>query len=114
MKVLVIGSGGREHALCWKIAKSIRVSQVFCAPGNGGTEEIAKNVDINPNEIDKLLDFALKESIDLTVVGPEDPLAKGIVDKFKDKGLRIFGVNKKSAQLEGSKIYSKEFMEKYE
>ncbi len=114
MKVLVIGSGGREHALCWKIAKSIRVSQVFCAPGNGGTEEIAKNVDINPNEIDKLLDFALKESIDLTIVGPEDPLTKGIVDKFKDKGLRIFGVNKKSAQLEGSKIYSKEFMEKYE
>ena len=114
MKVLVIGSGGREHALCWKIAQSVRVSKVFCAPGNGGIGEIAENVDISPNEIDKLLDFAVKESIDLTVVGPEDPLANGIVDKFTEKGLRIFGVNKKAAQLESSKKYAKEFMEKYE
>ena len=114
MKVLVIGSGGREHALCWKIAKSKEVTKVFCAPGNGGTQEVAENIDINPNEIDKLLDFALKESIDLTVVGPEAPLVEGIVDKFNEKGLRIFGVNKKAAQLEGSKIYAKEFMGKYE
>lgn len=114
MKILIIGSGGREHALCWKIVKSIRVSKVYCAPGNGGTQEIAENIDINPHEIDKLLDFALKESIELTIVGPEGPLANGIVDKFKEKGLRVFGVNKKSAQLEGSKIYSKEFMEEYE
>lgn len=114
MKVLVIGSGGREHALCWKIAQSKKVSKIFCAPGNGGTEELAKNIDINPNEIDKLLDFALKESIDLTIVGPEDPLVRGIVDKFKEKGLRIFGVNKGAAQLEGSKIFSKRFMEKYD
>ena len=114
MKVLVIGSGGREHALCWKIAESIRVSKVFCAPGNGGTQEVAENININPHEIDKLLDFALKESIDLTVVGPEAPLVDGIVDKFNEKGLRIFGVNEKTAKLEGSKIYAKEFMEKYE
>lgn len=113
MKVLVIGSGGREHTLCWKIAKSVRVSKVFCAPGNGGIAGIAENVDISPNEIDKLLDFAIKESIDLTVVGPEDPLANGIVDKFEEKGLRIFGVNKEAAQLESSKKYAKEFMEKY-
>ncbi|NMA87187.1 MAG: phosphoribosylamine--glycine ligase [Tissierellia bacterium] len=114
MKVLVIGSGGREHALCWKIAQSIRVSKVFCAPGNGGTEEIAENININPDEIDKLLEFAETEAIDLTIVGPENPLANGIVDKFEEKGLRIFGVNKEGAQLESSKKFSKEFMEKYE
>lgn len=113
MKILMIGSGGREHALCWKIAKSTRVSKVFCAPGNGGTQEIAENIDIKPDNIDGLLEFALNESIDLTIVGPEGPLANGIVDKFKNKGLRIFGVNKEAAQLEGSKIYSKEFMEEY-
>lgn len=113
MKILVIGSGGREHALCWKIAQSVRVSKVFCAPGNGGIGEIAENIDINPNEIDKLLDFAMKESIDLTIVGPEGPLVDGIVDKFQEKGLRIFGVNKEAAQLEGSKKFAKEFMEKY-
>jgi phosphoribosylamine--glycine ligase len=113
MKVLVIGSGGREHALCWKIAQSRKVSKIFCAPGNGGIEGIAENIDISPNEIDKLLDFALKESIDLTVVGPEDPLVNGIVDKFQENGLNIFGVNKKSAQLEGSKAFAKEFMEKH-
>lgn len=113
MKVLVIGGGGREHALCWKIAQSKRVSKVFCAPGNGGTETIAENIGINANEIDRLVDFALKESIDLTIVGPEDPLVMGIVDRFKAKGLRIFGVNKKAAQLEGSKVFAKKFMEKY-
>lgn len=114
MKILVIGSGGREHALCWKIAQSIRVSKVFCAPGNGGIGEIAENIDIGPNEIDRLLDFAISEAIDLTIVGPEDPLANGIVDKFQEKDLRIFGVNKKAAQLEGSKKFAKEFMERYE
>ncbi len=113
MKVLVIGSGGREHTLCWKIAQSKRVSKIFCAPGNGGTEEIAENIDINPNEIDKLLNFALENSIDLTVVGPEDPLVDGIVNKFKENGLRIFGVDKNSAQLEGSKVFAKQFMEKH-
>ena len=107
MKILVLGSGGREHALCWKIAQSVRVSKVFCAPGNGGIGEIAENIDINPNEIDKLLDFAMKESIDLTIVGPEGPLVDGIVDKFQEKGLRIFGVNKEAAQLEVPYTYCK-------
>lgn len=113
MKVLVIGSGGREHALCWKINKSPRVSKIYCAPGNGGTGEIAENIDIGVEEIDKLLDFALKNNIDLTVVGPELPLALGIVDKFQEKGLKIFGVNKACAKLESSKDFSKKFMEKY-
>ena len=96
MKVLVIGSGGREHTLCWKIAESPKVSKVYCAPGNGGIKEIAENIDIHPEEIDRLLDFAMKENIDLTVVGPEGPLVLGIVDRFNEKGLKIFGVNKKS------------------
>ena len=113
MKVLVIGSGGREHALCWKISKSQRVRTIFCAPGNGGTAEIAENVDINPDEIDKLILFAKENEVDLTIVGPELPLVLGIVDKFQENDLRIFGVNKVSAQLEGSKDFSKSFMEKY-
>ncbi len=83
----------------------------FCAPGNGGTEDISENIDIDVDEIDKLVNFALKESIDITIVGPEGPLVKGIVDKFKAKGLRIFGANKKAAQLEGSKVFAKKFME---
>ena len=113
MKILVIGGGGREHALCWKIAKSKKVSKIYCAPGNGGTQEIAENIEIGYDEIDRLLDFALKKAIDLTVVGPEAPLVEGIVDKFNEKGLKIFGVNQNAAQLEGSKIYAKEFMERY-
>lgn len=113
MKVLVIGSGGREHALCWKIAESKKVSKIYCAPGNGGTEKLAENININPSDLDSLVNFALENKIDLTVVGPEQPLVEGIVDKFEEKGLKIFGVNKKAAQLEGSKLYSKKFMEKY-
>lgn len=113
MKVLVIGSGGREHALCWKIAKSQKVGKIYCAPGNGGIAEIAENVAINVDEIDKLRDFALENQIDLTVVGPELPLVMGIVDRFQEKGLKIFGVNQECAQLEGSKDFSKGFMEKY-
>lgn len=114
MKVLIIGSGGREHTLCLKVADSIRVSKVFCAPGNAGTAEVAENIDIKSNDVDKLLEFALKESIDLTIVGPEEPLVLGIVDRFEEEGLRIFGANQKSAKLEGSKIYAKKFMEEYE
>ncbi len=114
MKVLVIGSGGREHALCWKIAQSKLVSKIYCAPGNGGTGEIAENVNIKANEIDKLLDFALNNKIDLTIVGPEDPLVLGIVDKFEENGLKIFGPNKKCSKLEGSKDFAKGFMEKYD
>lgn len=113
MKVLVIGSGGREHALCYKLSQSKRVSKIYCAPGNGGTLQVAENVNINPKDIDLLLDFAINKDIDLTVVGPEDPLVNGIVDRFDEKGLKIFGPKKKGAILEGSKIVSKGFMEKY-
>ena len=113
MKVLVIGSGGREHALCWKIAKSKKVNKLYCAPGNGGTAQLAENIDIASNDIEGLLSFALENKIDLTIVGPEEPLVLGIVDRFKEKGLRIFGANKESAQLEGSKEFSKKFMERH-
>lgn len=114
MKILIIGSGGREHALALKLSKSKRVSKIFCAPGNGGTASIAENVNISPNDIDLLLNFALNNEIDLTVVGPEDPLVNGIVDTFTENGLRIFGPKKDGAILEGSKIIAKEFMEKYQ
>lgn len=113
MKILVIGSGGREHALCWKIDQSDQVKEIFCAPGNGGTSEFAKNIDIAVNNIDGLLEFAVKENIDLTIVGPEEPLTMGIVDRFKEKGLKIFGPGEKASQLEASKEFSKKVMEKY-
>ncbi|MFC0906534.1 phosphoribosylamine--glycine ligase [Clostridium sp. MT-14] len=113
MKVLVIGSGGREHAICWKIAQSPKVEKVFCAPGNGGIEIEDKCSNVDITDIDGLMDFALEKKIDLTVVGPEVPLTEGIVDKFKDRGLSIFGPSSKAAMLEGSKIYSKNFMKKY-
>ena len=85
MKVLVIGNGGREHALCWKIAKSKKVNKLYCAPGNGGTAQLAENIDIASNDIEGLLSFALENKIDLTVVGPEEPLVLGIVDRFKER-----------------------------
>ncbi len=110
MKVLVVGKGGREHALVWKLARSRRAPQLYCAPGNAGTSEEAVNVPIEPTEIDKLLRYAQKEQIDLTVVGPEDPLALGIVDTFQKAGLRIFGPNKEAAQLEASKVFAKTLM----
>lgn len=113
MKILVIGSGGREHALCWKIRQSTKVSKIYCAPGNGGTSTLAENVDIASNDVARLLEFAIEHNIDLTIVGPEEPLVHGIVDKFAEKGLKVFGPNKKSAKLEGSKEFSKRFMEKY-
>ncbi|MFA5576957.1 MAG: phosphoribosylamine--glycine ligase [Tissierellaceae bacterium] len=113
MKILVIGSGGREHALCWKISQSPKVKKIYCAPGNGGTREVGENIAIEADDIDGLLAFALENKIDMTVVGPELPLVMGIVDRFQEKGLRIFGADKKSAQLEGSKDFSKAFMEKY-
>ena len=95
MKVLVVGSGGREHTLCWKIAQSKKVEKVYCAPGNGGTRLVAENVDIKANDIDSLVEFALINNIDLTVVGPEEPLVMGIVDRFQEKGLRILVQTKK-------------------
>ena len=113
MKVLVVGGGGREHALVWKIAQSPKVSKVYCAPGNAGICEQATLVPIQTNDLNGLLEFALKEKIDLTVVGPEDPLTQGIVDLFESKSLLIFGSNKKAAEIEGSKAFAKEMMKKY-
>jgi phosphoribosylamine--glycine ligase len=113
MKVLVIGSGGREHALVWKISKSPLVKKIFCAPGNPGIAELAQCVKIDSDDIDNILKFALKEKIDLTVVGPESPLEAGITDRFEDKGLKVFGASKKAAEIESSKSYAKFLMEKY-
>ncbi|MGB8952648.1 MAG: phosphoribosylamine--glycine ligase [Candidatus Aminicenantales bacterium] len=113
MKVLVIGSGGREHALAWKIAQSPLVEKIFCAPGNAGTGSIAENVAISDSDVQGLVDFAAEKEIGLTVVGPELPLTLGIVDEFEKKGLKIFGPNKKAAELEGSKIFAKQFMERH-
>jgi phosphoribosylamine--glycine ligase len=113
MKVLVVGGGGREHALVWKIAQSPRVKKIFCAPGNAGIDRLAKCVPIGAAEIDKLLAFARDEKIDLTVVGPEDPLSKGIVDQFEAAGMRIFGASQKAARIESSKSFAKAIMEKY-
>ena len=114
MKVLVIGSGGREHALVWKINQSPRVEKIYCAPGNAGIAELAECVDISATDIDKLAEFALRENIDLTVVGPESSLVEGVVDLFEEKGLRIFGPRKNAAILEGSKVFTKEFFQKYD
>jgi phosphoribosylamine--glycine ligase len=113
MKVLVVGGGGREHALVWKIAQSKRVKEIYCAPGNAGIARLAKCVPIGAAEIDKLLSFARDEKIDLTVVGPEDPLSMGIVDQFEAAGLRIFGASQKAARIESSKSFAKAVMEKY-
>ena len=113
MKLLLIGSGGREHALAWKLAKSEKVEKIFVAPGNGGTAFENKCENINITDIDELVKFAQKEIIDITIVGPEDPLTKGIVNKFEKEGLKIFGPAENGAQLEGSKSFSKEFMKKY-
>ncbi|MBT3185471.1 MAG: phosphoribosylamine--glycine ligase [Nitrospina sp.] len=113
MRVLVIGGGGREHALVWKISQSPKVTEVFCAPGNAGTATIATNVPIPADQIDQLLQFAEENEIGLTVVGPEQPLVMGIVDRFQEKGLRIFGPSARAAELEGSKAFSKNIMKKY-
>ncbi|MBN2127633.1 MAG: phosphoribosylamine--glycine ligase [Candidatus Diapherotrites archaeon] len=110
MKVLVIGSGGREHTLCWKINQSKKLTKLFCAPGNAGTSEIAENIPIKEFEIQKLIEFALKEKIDLTVVGPESWLEQGIVDEFEKNNLLIFGASKNAARIETSKSFSKELM----
>jgi len=113
MRILVVGSGGREHALVWKIAQSKLVDKIFCAPGNGGISQIAECIDIQADNISGLLEFARKEKIDLTVVGPEKALALGIVDEFTKADLKIFGPNKLAANLEGSKVFSKTLMAKY-
>ena len=113
MKILIIGGGGREHALAWKIAQSPKVTALFCAPGNPGTKPIATNIDLPADDLDGLLAFALEESVDLTVVGPEQPLVLGLADRFQEKGLKVFGPSAKAAQLEGSKAFSKDLMRKY-
>ena len=113
MKVLIVGGGGREHAIAWKISKSKRVSKLYCAPGNAGIAEFAECVDIDVMDFDKMTDFASENQIDLTIIGPDDPLAGGIVDAFKEKGLRVFGPDKKAAVLEASKAFSKDLMKKY-
>ncbi len=113
MKVLVIGGGGREHALVWKLKKSSRVKKIFCAPGNAGISKSSTCVDIQADDVQQLLAFAQKESVDLTIVGPEDPLTKGIVDLFEKNGLRIFGPSKAGAVLEASKAFTKDFLKKY-
>ncbi|MBQ9787801.1 MAG: phosphoribosylamine--glycine ligase [Lentisphaeria bacterium] len=112
-KVLVVGSGGREHALVWQLKRSPQVKKVFCAPGNAGIAADAECVNIKVDQLEKLADFAVKEKIDLTVVGPEAPLCDGIVDVFRARGLKIFGPDKVAAQLEGSKDFAKKFMVKY-
>ncbi len=113
MKVLVVGSGGREHALVWKLSKSKKVKKIFCAPGNAGIGQIAKCINIKASDIRGLLEFAQRNKIGLTVVGPEAPLADGIVDEFQKKRLKIFGPDRKAAQIEASKAFAKELMRKY-
>jgi len=112
MKVLIIGSGGREHALTWKIAQSRLVDKIYCAPGNGGMARLAELVDIKAGDMEGLLNFAKEKKVDLTVVGPEAPLVEGIVDEFQREGLRAFGPGKELADLEGSKVFAKETMER--
>ena len=116
MKVLVVGAGGREHALSWKISQSTLVTSVFVAPGNGGTEleDHLTNVDIQADDIEGLASFALEQGIDLTIVGPEDPLVNGITDRFNDLGLKCFGPSKGAAQLEGSKEFMKDFLQRHQ
>ncbi len=114
MKVLVVGGGGREHALVWKIAQSPLVDTIYCAPGNPGIAALAECVDIGVTDLDALCDFAREQSVDLTVVGPEDPLSKGIVDRFEAAGLKVFGPSGAAAELEASKAFAKQLMAKYD
>lgn len=113
MKVLIVGSGGREHAIAWSVSQSKRVDKIYCAPGNGGIAQIAECVNITAMEFDKLADFAQENEIDLTIIGMDDPLVGGIVDVFEERGLRVFGPRKNAAIIEGSKSFSKDLMKKY-
>ena len=113
MKVLIVGSGGREHAIAWKVAQSEKVDKIYCAPGNAGCAEYAECVPIGAMEFDKLVAFAKENEIDLTVIGMDDPLVGGVVDAFEEAGLRVFGPRKNAAILEGSKAFSKDLMKKY-
>ncbi|MCS7186841.1 MAG: phosphoribosylamine--glycine ligase, partial [Armatimonadota bacterium] len=113
MKVLIVGGGGREHALAWKIAQSPKVSEIYCAPGNAGISKLAKCVNISAEDITSIADFAVRERIDLTVVGPEAPLCAGIVDEFQKRGLKIFGPTKAAAEIEGSKVFCRQILAKW-
>ena len=113
MKVLIVGSGGREHAIAWKVAQSKKVDKIYCAPGNAGISQVAECVPIGAMEFDKLVAFAKEKEIDLTVIGMDDPLVGGVVDAFEAEGLRVFGPRKNAAILEGSKAFSKDLMKKY-
>lgn len=113
MKILVVGGGGREHTICWKLSKEKNVEKIYCAPGNAGIANVAECLNIGDTNIEELLKFAKENKIGLTIVGPEVPLVMGIVDEFEKEGLRVFGPNKKCAQLEGSKAFSKDFMIKH-
>ena len=114
MKVLIVGSGGREHAIAWKVAKSSKVEKIYCAPGNAGIASVAECVPIGAMEFDKLVAFAKENAIDLTIIGMDDPLVGGVVDAFEAEGLRVFGPRKNAAILEGSKAFSKDLMKKYD
>lgn len=114
MKILVVGGGGREHAICWKLSNEKNVEQIYCAPGNAGISNVAECVDIDVTEIEKLIKFAKEKQIDLTVIGPEIPLVMGITDEFKKEGLRVFGPDKSCSRLEGSKSFSKQFMVRHD
>lgn len=113
MKVLIVGSGGREHAIAWSVAKSPKVDKIYCAPGNAGIAEFAECVNIGAMEFDKLVAFAKENAIDLTIIGMDDPLVGGVVDAFEAEGLRVFGPRKNAAIIEGSKAFSKDLMKKY-
>ena len=113
MNVGIIGSGGREHAICLSIKKSKKVNKIYCIPGNAGTSKIAENVNINLNNFDEIKDFVLSKKIELIIVGPEKPLVDGIVDFFQGLNVKVFGPNKLASQLEGSKIFTKKICEKY-
>ena len=113
MKVLIVGSGGREHAIAWKVAQSKKVEKIYCAPGNAGISQVAECVSIGAMEFDKLVAFAKEKEIDLTIIGMDDPLVGGVVDAFEAEGLRVFGPRKNAAILEGSKAFSKDLMKKY-
>jgi len=113
MKILIVGGGGREHALAWKLSQSPVVSQLLTAPGNAGTAQLGRNLNIDAEDLDGLLKAAQEEQVDLTVVGPEAPLAAGIVDRFQEAGLKVFGPSKKAARIEASKVYAREIMNKY-
>ncbi|NIO11527.1 MAG: phosphoribosylamine--glycine ligase, partial [Deltaproteobacteria bacterium] len=113
MRVLVVGGGGREHSLVWKMGQSPRVAKLFCAPGNAGIAEMAECIDMSVTDLDDLAEFADSNGVDLTVVGPELPLTMGIVDMFEERGLRIFGPRREAAEIEGSKVFCKDLLSKY-